>query len=310
MTTRLLDDESGDLRTGFFFRLHTNSWNPTGYDHLVYPSIHADNELDSYMEGDPLEIESEVVSICDAIPGHSREIRLATRINLELSSTGPLYFDETLRQFVATRSYHVVNVGLARSLRMLPLRGLRVLPCEEDIDAETGAPRPMFFIRGSATAPFKSRVIDPPSLNLCPWCLRAPAICGACDERFTRCIRCDRLIFCLPMDEHHGRNDPRIEIEPPSIEDQILDVGRWNGDDILGDSGAVITLRLYQQLLGLGARSFAVTPVRADVSGITEEKWQLLEDAVNVKGFRGYPWPLGSSRPNPSNPALAHAMDG
>lgn len=292
MPTRLIDDDSGDLRTGFFYQLHSDSSSGNGYRRLVFPEIHMEPDQVSSLFGEPTVTQWEVAGVCEAVPGHRREIRLAARIQLELTGSAAQLHDQVIQRFVTSLNYHFVPEGLARGLEELGYKGLLA----RQADAE-GAPAPVYFIRGALPAPFKPRVVDPPSLNLCPWCLRAPAACLACGTQFTRCIRCDREIFCPSLEQHRGRDDPRILVESPSIEGEVLDLGHWNGDDVLGDDRLVISARLYRKLLGLGARNFAVTPLRMDVAGISPEKWELLEQVIGVTGFRGYPWPQGSIRP-------------
>lgn len=283
-------DESGDLRTGFFYCLDTRR-RTDNYDDLVFPSIYPVREDRPALVASASVQEREVIEICESVPDHRTEHWMSTRVEVHPCEINDLhYFDESLIQFVHDRDHVMANAGLGDRLAAEQLRGLKLLLCNVEASLQKGIPPQVFLVRGSGFAPFRTRVIDPLSMNLCPWCQASPALCTACGERFDRCLRCNRVIFCLPIDTWRGSEDRRIRWAPEPLEGPILEARRWNGDDIMGESGPIITGKMLGALIGCGARGFAVTPVRTDVTGVTDKQWTLLEEASCGEGFRGIPW--------------------
>jgi hypothetical protein len=191
------------------------------------------------------------------------------------------------------------------------LGGAKVSPFVSDTVALTIVVRREFrdelnrtpFI-GFATAPLpisenQSRLVDPdlyvlsprgrkcvrplavsvPEPNVCPFCGWGPIVCAACREVQWNCPKCTHDLVVLE-EKHEGSGDKRFTTVGIPREGWIVDGIQWDGSDfVAGLNQSLITGRVLDWLVAVGAVPFMAFPCFVDVSGCDAVQLKRLAEA-------------------------------
>lgn len=277
MTVRIKNDTRGDLREGYFFSI-TSDYGDAFWDPRYDPPRSKDATYYDAEEG-WMYCSGQTGTICEAIkpcsrnPKHYVPQKIVAAKWIEAHGGDPF-------PFIPSFEFLFINEDLANRLKASPLIGADPIRVGKllfhYLEEEEECP-PVFALRG---APYdrwltKPDIIDPPDKNHCPFCGHSPVLCPECGDYDTSCPSCKEEIVAWP-DKHQGRKDPRI-LRERFTESTPLDVSRWDGSDFINQCGDWITKRALDFLISIHARPFSAVPLKADVSGLTDEQWKRLE---------------------------------
>jgi len=261
-------DESGELVPGYFYELYvidpllpmrhqSSDWivSDSGEDHGYAEVISYDNHE---------------IRKCPYNPDH-----VSTRIVVPREVA--LYGDR-VQKLISEQTVVLFDCRLATELEGAPLRGVVVRPVELANPFDFGRDKPKVFALIFSGCEVARRSLAPPEEdNHCPFCGFRPFFCPSCSVGSHECPRCHRDATAL-VNDNPDPADPRIRYQGVPPLGFVVEPRRWNGDDFLC-GGGVITRRALDWLLSVHAGPFRARPLRTDVTGMTPEEWEHLEQA-------------------------------
>ncbi|WP_437205103.1 hypothetical protein [Planctomicrobium sp. SH664] len=279
MTTRIVGDESGDLRTGYFYRWYAMTFdvdldipfNLTRQQALrrgviIRPAL-AQGTAVYQVRGEDV-LESRVLFEC---PEDSRHEPVTVDIRADAELAG-----DVLNPLVP--GYGARCVDSIMSEQLLKCGLIRERPTRLEIEFNQSAidnPE-IYMLISEAPNPAKPSIVDPPSENRCPFCGYGPLVCSTCGDIMVCCFQCEKITSQTRY-YRKGKEDPTVlEDKFPHL-DVVMDPRRWSGSHYMTE--CIITKRFLDWLLAAGACPFVATPLRTDVRGLTESEWSHLKTA-------------------------------
>lgn len=205
-------------------------------------------------------------------------------------SGGPRYSDLIYGDLDANRTLFVTE-KFAKALQATPFRGYHLVKIKNAYFADMcGTPLkkktiPLYELQFRGKVCHRSFTVQG-APNACPHCGRTPLICPGCGQYQLNCPQCGQVAW-IAAHNHKGQADKRLI---PAGWDQwlpmIIDVNRWDGSDFifqsldLGIMTNVVTKRVVDWLLSIGAAPFVARPVQAAVDGASIEQLGMLESAM------------------------------
>lgn len=275
MTVRIKLDTRGDLREGYFFSIGSNledalweaRYDPPRRKGVIFSD--AENDEWMYSTGSTGTV-IDPVKPCSRNPKHyvPHKIVAANWIRVTSGDAFP---------FIPSMELLFINEDLAKALKASQLVGADPLRVKQVLDHVLDEEPGIYAMRGAACDRWltKPRIVEPSDKDHCPFCGHAPVLCPECGSYDTFCPVCKKKVVSSAS-EHQGRKAPSI-LSERLTESSPIDVSRWDGSDFIGDCGDLITKRALDFLISVHARPFSAVPLKADVSGLTDEQWKRLE---------------------------------
>jgi hypothetical protein len=273
-------DQSGKLVKGYFYSLRAD-----------FSRRRSGDEADDWIFSSSEYEDS--FAYCDGANWRSEKERFECSLNKEhktdsepVDVTVDLCGGGTIGGFVPDMSVALVNEQVAESINESGLKQAHasLVPIGTN---QTPAKDPrVYHLHLSGRNPRRPHRIEPESANNCPYCGYGPLLCTVCGVGSAVCRKCKKRCI-VSRDKWRGEKDPRIVIDDrPNIE-QIIEVNRWDGSDLCGGwLRGIITRRALDLLLSIHAAPFRAVPLAADISDITAEKREWLEEAKVLPNTR------------------------
>jgi hypothetical protein len=266
------EDDSGELVTGFFYKLEP------------WPDEDAPRVEDAIYnlgpgEVDPLEMRSadgtqwEDQFDCPLDKTHRTAMRLI-RCNVALFNG----FEAPIARY-SFDPFVIVRDDIYRALTKAGLKGLRGVQCHiVDDPSEVGLKNTYWFLSYDGEDIARRQVIIPASANMCPHCGFAPILCPACGNVDDLCRQCGKRCVIYEGWEIDPERMGLIFRHPVPDTGIVLDGSKWRGTDFLECRvGYAVTRRVVDALLKLHAYSFRALPLRTYVGSCTQEQRKELE---------------------------------
>lgn len=279
-------DDSGELVTGYFYRVYSLSYNMTCEDlpvGSIYRPVATCGDLCWVVNAS---ITYRTDRYCTRNPKHLRRSSPLASAELHLEglagkTAGPIVpYDEAV----------FVNDDTNRQLMESELVGTDSVRCRiaswNDEPQRPPVTEPAIYALSfpgpDLVRKWQLEPADWP--NLCPYCGHGPIICPVCGyPAGENCEKCGGLVSLNPDLEPEESKDPNSKILWVSTvpdEDEVLDASKWDGSDFCsGIACNIVTRRVVDFLVCIGAAPFLATPLRTYLGSCTPEQRERLVEA-------------------------------
>lgn len=272
MVSFLVEDTTGELRAGYFYVLfpgHLLAGISVHRDTIVSKGTFQEGLVEDrliYSDGERRTVEE--IRDCPLSDRHvaATELREISLCLCGGTEVGPI---------VPHVDCLLVNGHLKHLLERSRLRGCRFVRAHIAVNQSGISDPEIHALDPSGRDPSRPLRVVPESENRCPGCGYGPLFCAVCGTELFTCPNCHE--GCVVPQRDAKTAEKRIILTHQRAELGIVDGKRWDGSDFMGYGLPLVTKRVVDYLVRVGAKPFKAHPYLVDVSGLTADQLTRLE---------------------------------